>query len=86
MIKSELYCYFDRKSHIYGAPFCAVNSEVAKRIFASMIQERPDSLAIIDTELYKIGEFDQDSAQIIGIPADFVCDYYGASELLGGKQ
>lgn len=82
----SLYSYFDRKAHCYGSPFAAVNDEVAKRQFASLIQDAGARLAIYDTELFKIGMFNCDNGAIEPIPADFICDYFGASELLKGVE
>ena len=79
-----LYSYFDRKAHCYGAPFTAVNTEVAVRQFAGLIQDAGGRLAIYDTELYKVGEFDGDNGVVVPCETDFICDYYGASELLNG--
>lgn len=79
-----LYSYFDRKAHCYGAPFTAVNNEVAVRQFAGLIQDAGARLAIYDTELYKVGEFDGDNGVVVPCQTEFICDYYSASELLKG--
>ena len=79
-----LYSYFDRKAHYYGAPFTAVNNEVAVRQFAGLIQDAGTRLAIYDTELYKVGEFDGDNGVVVPCETEFICDYYAASELLKG--
>ncbi len=79
-----LYSYFDRKAHCYGAPFTAVNNDVAVRQFAGLIQDAGARLAIYDTELYKVGEFDADNGVVVSSPNEFICDYYAASELLKG--
>ena len=79
-----LYSYFDRKAHCYGAPFTAVNNEVAVRQFAGLIQDAGSRLAIYDTELYKVGEFDGDNGVVVSYQTEFICDYYAASELLKG--
>lgn len=82
-----LYSYFDRKAHCYGAPFTAVNSDVAVRQFAGLIQDAGGRLAIFDTELYKVGEFDVDMGGIVSFEPEYICDYYAAAELLkGGSQ
>lgn len=87
MIRVGLYSYFDRKAHCYGAPFTAVNNDVAVRQFAGLIQDAGGRLAIYDTELYKVGEFDSELGGIVSFEAEFICDYYSASELLkGGAQ
>lgn len=79
-----LYSYFDRKAHCYGAPFTSVNNEVAVRQFAGLIQDAGARLAIYDTELYKVGEFDGDNGVVVPCQTEFICDYYAASELLKG--
>lgn len=79
-----LYSYFDRKAHCFGAPFTAVNNEVAVRQFAGLIQDAGARLAIYDTELYKVGEFDGDIGVVVPCQTDFICDYYAAAELLKG--
>lgn len=82
-----LYSYFDRKAHCYGAPFTAVNNDVAVRQFAGLIQDAGGRLAILDTELYKVGEFNCDNGIVMPCQTEFICDYYAASELLkGGAQ
>ena len=82
-----LYSYFDRKAHCYGAPFTAVNNDVAVRQFAGLIQDAGGRLAIFDTELYKVGEFNGDNGIVTPCQTEFICDYYAASELLkGGAQ
>lgn len=82
-----LYSYFDRKAHCYGAPFTAVNNDVAVRQFAGLIQDAGGRLAIFDTELYKVGEFNGDNGIVTPCQTEFICDYYAASELLkGGVQ
>lgn len=82
-----LYSYFDRKAHCYGAPFTAVNNDVAVRQFAGLIQDAGCRLAIFDTELYKVGEFNGDNGIVTPCQTEFICDYYAASELLkGGEQ
>ena len=81
-----LYSYFDRKAHCYGAPFTAVNTDVAVRQFAGLIQDAGGRLAIFDTELYKLGEFDTDEGVITPCNIAFICDYYGASQLLKGGE
>ena len=79
-----LYSYFDRKAHCYGAPFTAVNNDVAVRQFAGLIQDAGSRLAIYDTELYKVGGFDADKGEVYQGDPEFICDYYAASELLKG--
>lgn len=79
-----LYSYFDRKAHWYGAPFTAVNNDVAVRSFAGLIQDSPARAVIYDTELYKVGEFDGENGVIVPCQIEFICDYYKASELLKG--
>lgn len=81
-----LYSYFDRKAHCYGAPFTAVNNDVAVRQFAGLIQDAGARLAIYDTELYKVGEFDADNGVVVSCPTEFICDYYSASELIKGGE
>lgn len=82
-----LYSYFDRKAHCYGAPFTAVNNDVAVRQFAGLIKDAGGRLAIFDTELYKVGEFNGDNGIVTPCQTEFICDYYAASELLkGGAQ
>lgn len=82
-----LYSYFDRKAHCYGAPFTAVNNDVAVRQFAGLIQDAGGRLAIFDTELYKVGEFNGDNGIVTPCSTEFICDYYAASELIkGGEQ
>lgn len=82
-----LYSYFDRKAHCYGAPFTAVNNDVAVRQFAGLIQDAGGRLAIFDTELYKVGEFNGDNGIVTPCQTEFICDYYAASALLkGGAQ
>lgn len=82
-----LYSYFDRKAHCYGAPFTAVNNDVAVRHFAGLIQDAGGRLAIYDTELYKVGEFNGDNGIVTPCQTEFICDYYAASELFkGGVQ
>lgn len=82
-----LYSYFDRKAHCYGSPFTAVNNDVAVRQFAGLIQDAGGRLAIFDTELYKVGEFNGDNGIVTPCQTEFICDYYAASELLkGGAQ
>ncbi len=82
-----LYSYFDRKAHCYGAPFTAVNNDVAVRQFAGLIQDAGGRLAIFDTELYKVGEFNGDNGIVTPCQIEFICDYYLASGLLkGGAQ
>lgn len=81
-----LYSYFDRKAHVYGAPFMAVNNDVAVRQFAGLIQDAAGRLAIFDTELYKVGEFDGDNGVVVPCQVEFICDYYKASELLKGGE
>ena len=81
-----LYSYFDRKAHCYGAPFTAVNNDVAVRQFAGLIQDAGARLAIYDTELYCIGQFDGDDAELVQNQVDFICDYYQAAELLKGGE
>lgn len=79
-----LYSYFDRKAHCYGAPFTAVNNEVAVRQFAGLIQDAGARLAIYDTELFKVGEFDADNGVVVSCQTEFICDYYAASDLIKG--
>lgn len=81
-----LYSYFDRKAHVYGAPFTAINNDVAVRQFAGLIQDAGGRLAIFDTELYKVGEFDGDNGVVVPCQVEFICDYYKASELLKGGE
>ena len=81
-----LYSYFDRKAHCYGAPFTAVNNEVAVRQFAGLIQDAGARLAIFDTELYKVGEFDADNGVVVSCSTEFICDYYAASEVIKGGE
>lgn len=81
-----LYSYFDRKAHCYGAPFTAVNNDVAIRQFAGLIQDAGERLAIYDTELYKVGGFDVDLGEVYQGDSEFICDYYAAAELLKGGE
>lgn len=81
-----LYSYFDRKAHVYGSPFTAVNNDVAVRQFAGLIQDAGARLAIFDTELYHVGEFDGDKGVVVPCQVEFICDYYKASELLKGGE
>ena len=81
-----MYSYFDRKAHVYGAPFTAVNNDVAVRQFAGLIQDAGARLAIFDTELYKVGEFDGDNGVLVPCQVEFICDYYKAAELLKGGE
>lgn len=81
-----LYSYFDRKAHCYGAPFTAVNNDVAVRQFAGLIQDAGARLAIFDTELYKVGEFDGENGVVVPCQVEFICDYYNAAALLKGGE
>lgn len=81
-----LYSYFDRKAHVFGAPFTAINNDVAVRQFAGLIHDAGGRLAILDTELYKVGEFDGDNGVVVPCQVEFICDYYKASELLKGGE
>ena len=85
-MKVGLYAYFDRKAHSYGAPFTAVNTDVAVRQFAGLIQDAGARLAIFDTELYKVGEFDGDNGVMVPCQVEFICDYYKAAVLLKGGE
>ena len=90
MIKVFLYAYFDKKAHSFGAPFTAVNDEVAKRSFAGLIQDAGNRLAILDTDLYKIGVYDCDTGVIIPgtdkADVEYICDYYTARAMIGGQD
>ena len=81
-----VYSYFDRKAHCYGSPFTAINNDVAVRQFAGLIQDAGVRLAIFDTELYKVGEFDGDNGVIVPCQVEFICDYYKAAELIKGGE
>lgn len=59
----------------FGQPMVHMSEEVARRDFAYKINQ-PDSMmgfAPKDFSLYRVGEFDTDSAKIVPCLPEFVC-------------
>lgn len=62
MIKN-LYCVYDRVAKIHHAPIMLNNNEEAVRSFK--MSANPNDIMLKDLELYKIGEFDMKSGNIL---------------------
>lgn len=73
-MKRPVYCIRDKKSG-FIQPTVDQNDETAKRNFAFAVQ-RSDSIFLAfpdDYDLYKVGEFDSDSGEMVGCLPEFVC-------------
>lgn len=69
--KMKLYCIFDAAAKAYGAPFPAATPGVAERIFKDMVNNSQYKFGKYpeDYSLWYVGEFDEDSAEIVGSKA-----------------
>jgi hypothetical protein len=65
-----LSCYsiYDRAVESFAPPFCAPNPAVAERMFRDAAQEKESlwNKHPEDFQLFEVGNFDQDTAQLIG--------------------
>lgn len=76
-MRMTMYSIRDRKAGIYGAPFMAQNDEVAKRDFVGFCSHPQNAYLANDMELYKMGEFESDTGEVIGEPKPLfiICGY-----------
>lgn len=63
-MKQCLFCYYDRAAGLYSSPICSVNRPVAIRNFVAVMRDDANKLTAPDMELYIIGSFDAESAEI----------------------
>ena len=86
MEKLNLYCVFDTKAEIYGTPFCARNSVLARRLFTQLLGDQTLSYcqAIPDYCLVLIGVYCDTSAHIESITPQIVAT--GSQILLEYQQ
>lgn len=69
-MKSFLYGVRDKVAGSFGAPFMAVNDDVARRQFAFAFKDERSVLSSSpgDYELHLIGQFDQENGEVIPLP------------------
>lgn len=76
-MKYGLYCMQDKAAHHYLAPQCEATEETAVRNFKVSMNRKDLFLFMSPTDfaLYKIGEFDDISAEIKLMDSpEFICD------------
>lgn len=66
-MKSNIYVIKDKAADSYCPPFLAKNHFVARRSFDQFVSGIPDHVPSSDFEIYQIGTFDDDSAEIISL-------------------
>ena len=72
----NMYTIFDRVTTQYGEPFLAVSDETATRKFNYLMSNAP--MVAGDCQLYKLGEFDNTTGDLVVIDKPlFICNYEG---------
>lgn len=71
-MKSNLYTMRDRLSGTYGSPFTSVNDASAKRDFNAFCKLPQNQYLSGDMELYKLGEFESDTGEIISYKPEYI--------------
>lgn len=86
MEKLNLYCVYDTKAEIYGTPFVARNSVIARRLFTQLLGDKnlPYCQAIPDYCLVHIGSYCDTTAHIDPITPQIVAT--GSQILLEYQQ
>lgn len=81
-MKYPLFTIFDHKAGRYSAPNPDLNEQVAVRGFAQAVNNNESfRFAPGDYDLFKVGEFDQDSGRIdVSDPIEFIVN---GSSLVG---
>lgn len=74
-----MFCYRDVKAGSFSPPFCAVNTEVAKRMFDFQLHnDNSMGFSPGDYELYRVGTFYGMTGKVEGQMPDFIV---GGAEL-----
>lgn len=62
----ELFSIYDMKAKAYGNPFCAINSDIAKRLSVHLFADKRTTQGAYpsDFALYRIGNFSDDTALV----------------------
>lgn len=70
----EMFTIYDKVTGLFSSPFVSINKNAAVRSFKAMLANDPYKAT--DCQLYKIGEFDNQTGLIqpCGTP-DFICNY-----------
>ena len=76
-MKFKVYMMFDRVAGKYQNIFMSISDYTAVRDFKAMLEKHPYSE---DMELYRIGEFDNDSGEMT-VEKFFVCSYAAVQEV-----
>lgn len=81
----KILSLYDKKAERYGNPFTSINLAVATRDFAAACQDVNSPMAKFpkDIELCYIGDFDENSGQII--PCKTIATITAAKEFINGK-
>ncbi len=74
-MKNYLFTYYDRAAGIYSAPILSVNRPVAIRNFVNVMSHQDNSVVCRDMELYEIGSFDSETAEIESCKPSLVVRY-----------
>lgn len=73
-----IFSIYDRVTGVFSEPFLAVNVETAKRRFNYVISQSP--MVKGDCDLYKLGTFNSETADIVPVKAEFICHFEEVSE------
>lgn len=68
----EMYSIFDKVAGVYSEPFLSLNEATAFRRFQWQMQQ--SAMVAGDCALYKVGDFNLDTGEIIPCVI-FVCNY-----------
>jgi hypothetical protein len=85
MAKLKMYVVHDSKAGLYNKPFYEVNNAVAMRGFEDAVRSGETNLSRYpqDYDLYLVGEFNEDTAEIKAVVPQHLC---GARDYVAEKQ
>lgn len=72
-----IYSIYDKVAGVYAQPFLSQNDATAQRQFNYQMQN--SAMVAGDCALYKIGEFDISTGQILPC-VEFICNYIGGED------
>lgn len=73
-----IFSIYDRVTGVFSEPFLAVNVETAQRRFNYVLSQSP--MVKGDCDLYKLGTFNSETADIVPVKAEFICHFVEVSE------
>lgn len=70
---NNIYSVYDRVRGVYDSPFVEPNDECAKRAFLCACSDPRAIYIYADLDLFKIGEFENDTGKINPCQPKFIC-------------